>query len=264
MNLDFRLFLLIYISCFNSYACNLDPKYEYWMLSAPVSVVIKELGLISEVKKIGSFHPFKEIISKVDGGIFLRAKNLNLSQKSLIIYDESKALNREFLNLNVKLEKIITRNLSAIVATQYILDKLAPYLIKCNSKVSSIKNFLKETKLKIKDHKFLKTYLFYLGAISSGARNNLIIANDGFVLDLKNNQSFTTYPSSLAYVSWSSKELKKLKNYISIGVESNENKDLKEIDKKSINLFYPGILVPGLQQVKFLDYLIDKIKAQDQ
>lgn len=264
MKLATKLFIYLTLLSYNSFACQLNPKYEYTALSAPVSVVIKKLGLISQVKTLGSFHPFNESIKKVDGGIFLRAKNLNLNNNSIIFYDESKALNREFKKLDVKLEKIITRNFSAIKATKHILKKLNPYLLNCAPKTTELKDSLDETEALIKKYKFKKTNIFYLGKISKGARNNLIIANDGFVLDLKHNKTFSTYPSSLAYVSWSSKVLKEIKNVFSVGVASGFKEEIKIINMDSVNINYPGVLIPGLQQVEFLKFYISKLKDLDQ
>jgi len=244
-----------------AWSCELNKKYNYIALSAPVSILLKELGVLSDVKSIGSFHPYKEKIKKLDGGIFLRASELDLGPNTVLFYDSSKNLEKELKSFKFKAEKIVTRKLSAMKSTTYLLSKISPYLKACSAQLVSLKSKVKAIESKLKKMQFSDSIIFYTAPFSSSGKNNsLVIANDGFVLDLKKNNTFSSYPSELAYVNWSSKLLKKIDNKLLVGLkESSNGISLQKINSNTINIKYPGVLIPGYSQLKFLDYFIDKV-----
>ena len=248
-----------------AWSCELNKKYSYIALSAPISILLKELGVLSEVKSIGSFHPYREKIKKIDGGIFLRASELDLDLNTVLFYDSSKNLEKELKKFKFKAQKIVTRELSAIESTSYLLNKVSPYLRACEVQVTKLKSKIKAIGAKIKKTIFSKTFIFYTGSFSSSGKNNsLVIANDGFVLDLKENKSFSSYPSQLAYVNWSSKLLSKIDNKFLVGLSesSSHGISLEQISSNTVNIKYPGVLIPGYSQLKFLDYFIDKLTSK--
>ncbi len=248
----------------NTFACKLDSSFNYVALSAPISVLMKELNVINQASFIGSFHPFKEKVKKVDGGIFLRLKNLKLTNNSVLFYDKSQELGKELSGLKVNKEEVDTYGLSSIKATEKLIELLSKYLNNCHNEIQIIKKRLHVIQKKLLSTKFTKSYLFFLGEVTKRKQPNLIIARDGVVLDLLKNSTFKTYPSDFPYVSWSAKILKKLTNKTLIGLINTETKSFVEVGTDRYNIGQKGALIPGYTQALLLEYFLDQMERMNE
>lgn len=244
----------------SSLACELNSQNDYVTLSAPMSTLMKKLRVLSRVRLISTFHPYEEKIKKVSGGIFLRGDKINLKENTILFFDESKELERNLKKTIAQKVIVKTRGLSSIQSTRYLINKLSPYLKNCKKRIDLLQLEIEKMKERISSFKFKDTFLFYLGGISKDLKNNsMLITHDGFLLDLKENKSFKTYPSTTAYTNWSAKILKELKNKKYYGLKKSSKKKIHKLKSKYFNINYPGILIPGYSQVEFLNFFLDSL-----
>ncbi len=255
--------LFIFFFILPTYACRLNT--ELVSLSGPVTMLLEELELLNDLKlmAISAYHPVskKFNIKKLPGGIFLGKKVLGeFDPNTVVIFDQSfelkKSLNYYFKK---KIIEVDTRGVDPFVAYDRSKKKLLPYLINCELRLRKIDKDV--AAIKAIDVHFQKneTYLFYLGELSlSKKKPELLMVNDGPIKWLVNFKVLKTYPSDLAYVTWSKKILKKIKSKKEFGLLNGTTDTLKVVKvlDSQFNLYYRGLLIPGLRQVYFLkDFL---------
>ncbi len=252
-------------------------------LSGPLSFYLLELGLIDDPKlrAVSLYHDFLHKKFKgrwIGGGIYLSPKEFKkISGEYEIFLDESLEMKKRIDKLKKKVpavrsaQWIKTRGKSALA----IVDELN-FLIKentdgCDEKIAIIKKKISETLTRLMNFKFLPmTHLFYLGVVKDFKNKKIMVANDLFLVNLKKNISFKSYPTSLEYLSPSSKILKSMQGKsIVFGLNSNKKKKFEFINsKKNIyNMFSFGLLSPGLSQIyfisEFLDFYEVALKSKD-
>ena len=264
----FKLLLLLSFS-FNlaSGACGFKVGAKIVSLSGPITMLIEELGLIKDpgLFAISTLHPIKETlkIKKIAGGLFLSSKTLKSFKDKIVFIDQSRELEQNIRKHKVKkLHVVSTRLDSSIKVVEDNVRLLKKYLSQCDLKIKKLGQYLKSVRKKLDSlQESNRTYLFYLGAISKSKMPPLIMVNDGVVKDLIDNK-VKTYPSELAYVSWSEKVINGFSGpVIHFGLVDSK---LDKIEKNLItgnefNLKFRGLLIPGIRQVRFLDQLIEHL-----
>jgi len=242
-------------------------------LSGPVSFYLLELDLINDPKlrAVSLYHDFLHDKYKgrwIGGGIYLSTKEFKkISGEYEIFLDESLEMRKRIEKLKKKIPSvrsaqwIKTRGKSALA----IVDELN-FLIKkntqgCEEKIGEIKRKISDTLTRLMNFKFLPMkHLFYLGVVKNFQNKKIMVANDLFLVNLKKNSSFQYYPTSLEYLSPSSKTLKAMEEEsIVFGLNSNKKEKFEYIsNKKNIyNIFSYGLLAPGLSQIYFISELLD-------
>lgn len=253
---SFLLFLTFFFSS-NLLACSLEKKMISF--SAPITAILEELSLLQDknLMAISSFHTIDKPnqVKQIPGGIFLSRKKLKTMSDSLIFFDKSLELKKQFAAEDLKSIEIDTRGLDPFEAHQRALKSISTLLIGCKKKVASLNAKIEQIKRSLKLGKYNAKIIFFLGGISKqGKLPTLVIASDGPILFLKN-QGLSTYESSLAYVSWSSKQMKNYKGFKLIGLVDEHVDGLKihKISKFKQNIIFRGLLSPGLRQIFFLN-----------
>ena len=254
--------------------CSLKANREYVSLSAPVTHLLEEFGLLndSSLKAVSIFHTSQETgAKKLAGGIFLSPKVLEKHRQAVVFYDESRELGRSLAQNKIKRAvEVKTRGMDPFEANRSALEALTPYLKACGKKIEKLMNELETLKKELKQSKYGKrAVLFYLGKLKKNQRPpELIISNDGFVKFLKEN-GLKTYPGELPYLSWSQRILKGLERPVFVGVEEARGDfSIVKVKENAYNLSAQGALSPGLKQARFLSRLaktdfLKKLTAQE-
>jgi hypothetical protein len=234
----------------STFACELKPN-EYISLSGPVSILLRELDLLKDksLKAISSFHPItKDEFSgkRVSGGLFISSKYLKSLKDPIVFYDSSRELKQIF---QAGIEIQTKGEISSLIDSH--LESLKPFTKDCESKIKEIQKNVKTILKSIKDYKFQKSYLFYLGKLGE-RKTNLLVSNDLFVRVLKNKAKLKTYPSDSMYVPISQKIKKDFSDAIEIGISDGKT-HVKKIEDKRFNISFQGILTPGYSQILFLE-----------
>lgn len=252
-------------------ACGFKSEYrKVYSLAGPMTVVLKELNLLSRTELLGVsiFNPVSKDEFKgkfLPGGIFLAREMMEELKKSLVFFDEGRELSRLFNEVtDIKAVEIKTRGLSPEETVNLVADHLRLYTNGCESEILSLKEKSKKLSERIltKLGRKLRA-IFLLGKIRNGKLPELVMVNDGIVKWLKEKGKLTTYPSELGYLNWSAKIMNELEvGTLKVGVEDSAGTMMKEIKKVSndtYNFIYPGALVPGLSQQEAWLYLIEKL-----
>lgn len=260
-------FILLFSS--NLFACEIKKSSpDLISLSGPVTVVLRELGLLKDpkLKGISVFNPVKKdaFTGKIyPGGVFLSTDSFKDFKDKIVFYDESRDLNRVLSDQKIQNHELRTRFLRPLQTVDSVLKSITPYLNGCDSKITDFK--VRAKKLEDDLQGLIKnrpSVIFYLGEISLNKKPELIIVNDGVVKFLRDNNIITTYPSRLSYVNWSAKMMNDLpKNTIHIGLKDSAQNGEVEIKKSSrgMTLIYPGVLVPGYSQLEGFHYLFKNL-----
>lgn len=237
---------------------------KVFSLSGSTTVLLKELGLLkhSKVKGISVFNPVSagEFSGKVyPGGIFLSRDSLTEFNDGIVFYDESRELTKILNSMSaINGREIKTRSLSPLQAFDKTLKEVSFYLKDCEDKA----RMLREKFLGLEEELLKKvpkglSVVFYLGELRRDRFPEMAIVNDGVVKWLKDKQSIKTYPSTLAYVNWSSRIMQSLpKNTLHVGIKDSGNSGERAIKRSSqkMTLIYPGALAPGLSQLEAFLY----------
>jgi hypothetical protein len=245
-----------------------DEDQSIYSLSGPVTVALKELKLLklSHVKGVSIFHPIAsdEFSGKLlPGGIFLSREVMKEMKGSLVFFDESRELGKILSSMKeLKLREVKTRGLTPEEVTSLMIKELKAITKDCDKEFESF--LLKSQKLSKEIlSKAPKNFsaVFYLGELRNQKRPDLAMVNDGIVKWLKDQGKLKTYPSELAYVSWSAKIIHELpEETLHIGVIDSGGKmkkEFKKLDSRRINFTYPGSLIPGLSQQEAWLYLLN-------
>ena len=259
----FKLFLLIF--CTKAvFACSLNQ--EIISLSGPVTSLLDNLNLLNDKKlvaisKLNSVSK-KNNVEEISGGIFTSKKYFNKNKNTVFFIDSSfeliKTIKRSRLKKYVEFK---SRNLDPFDVTRDAMKLIQPYLSGCNDEMTRLKKYLK--RIKSMNFKFRSGIIFLLGEVSHNKLPKLVISYDGFVKFLRKNSYLKTYDSDLAYVSWSQKLISDYtsKNYKLIGINDSNSHvpSFKKIDEHKYNIFFKGALIPGLNQVKLLEFIGSKV-----
>ena len=258
----------IFLHISTAISCDFSSEVKsVYSLSGPVTLILKDLGLIKskKLKGVSIFHP----VAKKDfqgiflpGGVFLSHETIKGLAGSVLFYDESRELNRIFSRYEgIRAVEIKTRSLTPMEVMKVMEKQLNHYLVGCNlEKITHHLNMRLEElkKLARKD----STFLFFLGLIQNNKYPELVIVQDGIVKWMIQEKLIKTYPSELAYVNWSARILNNLpKDTYKVGLRdsgSSMETELKK-DNHTINLTYPGALIPGGGQVEAMIYLFKNL-----
>jgi hypothetical protein len=255
------LFSLFFLS---SHACDFSSEIKsVYSLSGPVSLAFKSLGLDrnTKLKGVSVYHPLDSRSFKGDflpGGVFLSPESLQRLSGSLVFYDESRELTKILSKTTgIKAIEIRTRQMHPLEVMAYIQSKIAPFLSNCDEEKLSSRVTMKLANLKtiIKER---PTMVFFLGRLQREKLPQMVMVQDGVVKWMNQEGLIKTYPSPLAYVSWSSKILRELpKDTLKVGIMDSGNSMEQKIEKleEGINLTFPGSLIPGEGQVDAMIYL---------
>lgn len=253
-----KVFILFFIS-FSTFACELTGPII--SLSGPMTILIEEIGLLEDknLKAVSAFHPLKKKTSAqiLAGGLFLSNKVLKQYQHMYFFFDKSRELKQILHKAKVKnFKEVNSVGVDNFDLIKALTLELRNHTEGCEQKFNDLELKLSNLKTSLLKSWKHKKIVFFLGKISSKLPE-LVMVNDGAMLFLKQHQLTKTYPSELAYVSWSQKELRKLKEYIFLGVqESKEYKPkLEKVSTNRWNIYYQGSLTPGISQIYFLNYL---------
>ncbi len=289
-----KLILLIFFMLLSStcFACQLK-KADFISLSGPLTFLIKKLELQNDsnfkaklaVHKIG-----KTSAKDLAGGLFISKKELKKYKKPVIIYDESKQLEKTIKDLDVKNKyEIKTLGLTPFEVYENSIEALKQISSKCEKKIISLNEKVTAIKIRLLKHASNKgplkpdekridytvntslrpafepkTVIFFLGDVKEKKFPTMVMVNDHFVKFLLDNKLIKTYPTDLAYLPWSAKILKSLVSPIYIGIVEDDNMregrvKIKKSENNIINVFGNGILTPGISQVFLLPSIFQAI-----
>jgi len=244
---------ILLISSFQAFSCKIDRKIV--SLSGPITMLLEELNLLSDknLLAVSNFHPVTGKMTKINGGLFIPASVLKKYKDAMIYFDKSNEFkklldhhkHKDYSVLDTRDQDPFEAYLGTVVSLRRVLSLCDVELDKIEKRVLKIKNKLLSLKI--------NSLIFFLGEIKS-RYPQLVMANDGPVLFLKNIDGFKTYESDLAYAPWSQKMMNNYDKYIKLGISESDKKfDLKSIKPKEYNLYGRGALIPGLTQINFLD-----------
>lgn len=224
-------------------------------------MLLEDLNLLEDknLKAISIFHPVMNFSGeRLGGGIFLSSKVLKKMINPILFYDSSRELKRSLDKMRkIETIEVDTRKMNVYDATTYSLHILKPYLRNCKKQVLTWKKKIDQIQIEINAARLKKNkLLFFIDAIKNV--NKLpptILVQDSIVLSLLESKKIRTYKTPLSYVAWSAKKIKNnYGDYIRIGLVNhlNEKLEVQKLDEKNYNVFYRGILIPGVRQLYFL------------
>lgn len=260
-------FLFLFGSGPLAMACGFKPSRTYVSLSAPVTRLMGELGLLEDplLKGVSALHVkglpnAKDIVAdKLAGGVFLSPKVLQNRENAAVFFDESQELKRALEQSSVgNTVEIKTRGLDPFEANRAALGALSGYLKDCGNEIRLLNGKIKRIKNEVSALNFGKRpFVFYLGEFKPGRRPpEMVMANDGFVKFLKKS-GMKSYPGELAYLPWSQKIMGRLDNPVLVGLEDGQKRKIaiNKLGPGKFNISMNGSLSPGLGQIFFLDSL---------
>lgn len=238
---------------------------KVYSLSGPITVALKEIGLLEDpaLKAISIFHPVstKEFGGEfLPGGIFLSRENSMAMIGSHVFYDDSRELTKMLSSLSLKFIEIKTRGLVPTDVTRNISEILKKHTSGCEARIRSYQQKAEKTAEEVlkkvpADFKAV----FFLGKIKNNRLPEMALVNDGIIKWLNEKKKLKTYPSELAYVSWSAKIMNSLPAAtLRVGIIDSGAQIQRSIEKLpsgAINLAFPGALIPGLSQLEAWLYL---------
>ncbi len=260
MKIFASLFFLFTSSTFA--ACGFGPSVKsVYSLSGPVTQMIERAGLLSSpsLKGVSVFYPAPSLFKgeKIPGGVFLSPAKLSEMKNSVVFFDESQELRKLFSSQGIHAVEVRSRNLVPREVVQNSIKLLERYVTGCKEKFRIISEQVSTLESKIKQSMKQKLdVVFFLGAVGEGKLPELVIAHDGLVLWLKRMKLINTYPSELAYLSWSSSLINKLqRNYLFLGLKEETLPEVKGTSFRA-TLIYPGCLIPGISQLEAWVYFL--------
>lgn len=236
-------------------------------LSGPMTVSLKELGLLKKIQGISVFNPVssEDFSGKIyPGGVFLSPSSLDELKEAVVFFDEGRELRKVFSNRSdIMAREIKSRNLIPLAVIEETLKVLNRYLSGCNDEISSYlkrAKKLEEELVNLIPHKLQA--VFYLGELKKARSPDLLMVNDGIVKFLLTQNKLKTYPSSLAYVNWSAKILNTFpQSTFHVGLKDTGREGEIKLTRSAnrMTLFYPGALVPGYSQLQAFLYWVKNL-----
>jgi len=253
-------FVLLLINCSSVFSCRL--KTPVISLSGPVTMLLERINLLEDknLHAISSFHPITkkyhgEILA---GGLFLSHRTVLQFKNKTIIFDESRELEKLLeRHRDIKLIKFTSRAIDSINVYKRSVKIIQKISIGCEKIIAQVDREVNTILSNIVLSKKLERVVFFLGKINNKLPETVIV-RDGFVLELMKIKSFKTYPSALAYISWSKSILNKLKHYTYLGISEGATSVIQaeKIKLGQYNLSMAGALIPGISQIYFLKQFV--------
>jgi hypothetical protein len=259
--------LLVNFLIFTALGCEFSPKVKkIYSFSGPVTLALKELGLLNkpQLKGISLFHPIHSQDfsgQRFAGGVFLSPSSLAELNEGIVLFDESRELRRIFQHYpGIQSHEVSTRTLTPLEVEKAVQKLLQPWLMNCSNAQ------IEKTQLELVKLKSLipadQTFIFFLGEIKGDRLPEMLMVNDGVVKWMLSEKLIRSYPSELAYVSWSAKNLQSMSQKVfRIGITDSAGTMKKSFKQngKNINLTFPGALVPGKGQLDAMVYLFENL-----
>jgi len=264
------------------WSCSIKKSQEMISFSGPITTALFQLGLLSDknLKGILSFHQFNQINKNISqgpkiylGGIYLSKKDFaNLKAGTIIFYDSSKNFEKLFSSLShlATALEIKTRNRLSLELANEALDKLYPWLDKCDVPIAALRREYKQIDQEIQNHLPLKhNFYFFLGKISPKKLPEIVIGKDLFIRELVEKQKLPWDRQLAVYGPWSAKLLAGSPNAFFMGLNAHPNADeglnFQKIEfqsgpfkNSSWNINFMGASIPGAFQLtiarEFLKY----------
>jgi hypothetical protein len=258
--------------CSEASACGLKGNNEFVILSGPIAHSLKELNLLSN-KKIKAITSYANIdksesgAERLKGGIFLSNKTLSKYKNALFFYDKSFELERVLKNAGLKKRvPFDSIGLTPFEVIQKTKKFLTPYLKNCSKEFKrwdkKLLSFIKQLE-NLRPMK--KPLLFFLGEIKKKERlPNLLMVQDGPVKALLEANKIISYPSPLAYVTWSQKVIDGMSRrplYIGLVSEAHKSGAVIRRENNTLNIYDPIGLIPGWPQASLLNKLLNHFCA---
>lgn len=260
MKTAIKLFLITFFIPLSVWPCQLEKNLV--SMSGPITMILEELDLLEDpkLKAISNFHPIKKKTTAkiISGGLFVSSQVLKEFQKDAFYYDKSREYS-QMLKRNQMNEvfEMSTAGENSFKNFDLALVMLEVNLKNCAKKIAELKKRVEIIKDKLRLYKEKRGVLFFLGEIRH-KYPELLMVNDGPMLALRTFGTLVTYDSNLDYVNWSAKEMKKYKKFLKVGL--NESKEdglkLKKVSDTQYNIYFRGVLIPGIRQIYFLEEFI--------
>ncbi|MFW5887924.1 MAG: hypothetical protein ACOCUH_03925 [Bacteriovoracia bacterium] len=252
--------------------CHLNPKFSYVSLSAPMTALLQEFKLFNDpsLKAISSFNNLLSTSFKgevLGGGIFISQKVMTKYKKAIWLYDDSHQLSRLLKKGEInKTVSIKSRGKDSLQVYKISMAKLSPYLINCEAAATKLNQWVSGVISKLKKiPSSSKVWLFYLNALPrNGKKPGILMVNDGWPKLLARFNKIKTYPSSLAYVSWSQRIVNELTSksvvmhvgLANFNASKGETFKWQNLQESQVNIYSSLQMLPGLFQIKFIDNML--------
>lgn len=263
----FLLLTTIIISTPAQGVCDFKEEKVYLMSGAAVHY-IHQLGILKSerIKGITYYHALPQSSKKeIAGGIFLSQKFLQNHRHAFFVFDRSQALEKMFKKKS--LMRVKTLFFSSVGQTPFevvrkMATRLRPHLQEgCLEREKKVLQGLHHWEQRLKSRVLpTKKLVFFIGKITSTRYPDLAMVRDGFVQWLIENKTLETYPSSAAYISPSSRWMRK-NDFIGIGLAGHQKESIavSSVGKNKINLLGKNFLIPGYPQLTLLNYVLEKL-----
>ncbi len=261
MKILLSVFCLLSLSAHSGCRISDEVKAVY-SLSGPFTNLLEETGLLfnPKVKGVSLFYPVPDKFQgeKIPGGVFLSPGKLNQMKNALVVFDESQELRKLFHRQNIRTLEVKSRGKTPSEVVSETFTVADSVFVDCGDALKKMSKDASALEAEIKKRMPEKMkIIFFLGEINSGKLPELIMANDGIVLWLRQMNLIETYPSVLAYVPWSSSILNSLeKSHLFLGMKDSGPEGVSGKGQR-LTLTHRGILTPGLMQLKAWKYFLD-------
>lgn len=269
------VYLFILLGSINFvYPCKIKPDQKIISFSSTVTSLLIELDLVKDPQLTGLMSEHIKFAEGFNGevlygGLVQSKKNLNkLIKSQAIFYDRSKRLKELLSTYGTKKIEVNTRGEGIFEYIPNTLAQLEPYLENCKANINSIQKKLGNLKKKLliisKDQKsFPQKFIFFMGEIKDEmSLPDMIISGDLFLAEL---EKVIPHEDRKQHYSYTSEKLiRDKKNYCFIGLKDENDKNnvlikMTKISDNRYNLFAKNIFLPGFDQFKILNQLINNL-----
>ena len=265
-----KVFSILVVLIFSeAQACKL--KREIVSLSAPVSGVLRELGLLKDpqLKAVSLFHPFtaSEFAGeRLGGGLFLSKREMQRFKHATFYFDQSAELSKRLKELSLKhLVQIRTRGQDPFAITRMAVVAISENLAQCETQLGRLEAWLKSEQAFLQQQvAFQGEVFFFLGEIRNDKWPQLMIVKDGPILFWLNQGKLKTFDTPLSYVAWGEKWKASLKGTERmVGLVQTKPEQafrLERLSKNQFNALDPMSLSPGPWQIHFMHRFVGSFK----
>ncbi len=261
-----KLILILFPLCTWA-TCQLDSKFEYISLSAPVTSFFEQLQILNDtsLKVISHFHPTKGFGGeRWQGGIYLPVKKIrSIQAPTVLFFDQSQELrnllNQEQVSEKIQAVEIATAQKPLATIFSELKEQLIPYLKNCSWQIKKLENQLAQAEVLYQQVEEKKDkVLFFLGEIKENQYPNKLVNNDLFVSELRKRNLFTAYPADSAYVDWSAKILGQFEAKWFVGLSDRCSKAEFKTEGQKLNFCHPRVFIPGIDQVEVMEKFLSQ------
>lgn len=265
-----RAFSLLLLMLSNAtWAC--APRTRIVSLSAPITGVLRELGLLSspQLVAVSLFHPLREeefAGQRLGGGLYLSKREMTKFQDAVVFFDQSDELSRRLRELPFKQQiEVPTRGLDPFEVSDLALKALAPVLQDCAVSMAQFQSWLAREKAFLNERgAFPWELFFFLGEIRGDKLPPLMIVRDGPVLFWLSHAKLKTLQSDLSYVSWGEKwknGLKGAERFVGlVQAKPTDTFRIERLGPNHFNIHDPMVLSPGSWQIHFMRRFVEQFK----